>query len=461
MLLTLVLIFVVGYMLIALEHPLKIDKSATALLLGMGLWVLYGIFSPTLIPQLYPEQLAEYAKHHASLAEHPGQLSLSFLLHKVLVLNLGEIAETIFFLIGAMTIVEIIDVHGGFSVITSKITTRRKRLLLVIVCCITFFLSALLDNLTTTIVMLMLLRKIIPDQKERWLFAGMVIIAANTGGAWSPIGDVTTIMLWVKGNVTTGALISHVLLPSIVALAVPLTIVLFKLKGQIEPVEQTAAMNCITTQRERTMFLCLGISGLVFVPIFKSLTHQPPFIGVLLSLSVLWIFTEIFYNRKSLDCTQENRVGTIIKRIDISTLIFFFGILMAVSALQSSGILATAAAWLDENVRNVFAINIILGALSSIVDNVPLVAAAMGMYPVAEATATGYTAYFMVDGIFWEFLSYCAGVGGSILIIGSASGVIAMGIEKIPFGWYLKRFSLLAILGYLAGAGVYILTTII
>lgn len=326
-----------------------------------------------------------------------------------------------------------------------------------IISLVTFLLSAVLDNLTTTIVMVMLLRKLISDQKERWLYAGMVVIAANTGGAWSPIGDVTTIMLWVKGNVTSGALISFVLLPSIVAVLVPLFIVSAKLKGTMDDnITSAIPNNGNVTPNERKLIFYLGVGGLLFVPVFKSITHLPPFVGILLVLGALWVFTEIFYNRKGLTKDEEHRLPSIISRIDMSSILFFLGILMAVAVLQATGILASAASWLDAKVHNVYIINILLGILSSIVDNVPLVAAAMGMYPVEAAGATGYAANFVVDGTFWEFLSYCAGVGGSMLIIGSAAGVIAMGLEKINFGWYLKRFSLLALLGYLAGAGVYI-----
>ena len=455
MTLTLIAIFIIGYLAIALEHTIRIDKSATALMLGMLLWVIYAAFSETLIPLLHPGEFAAYVERSGLGDSTLREQTMSFLLNKQIVFHLGDIAQTLIFLIGAMTIVEIIDVHEGFSVITKKITTRRKRLLLVVICVVTFFLSAILDNLTTTIVMLMLLRKLVADAKDRWLYAGMVIIAANTGGAWSPIGDVTTIMLWVKGNVTTSALISYVLLPSIVALVVPMVIVAFRLKGEVTPPKATEETKSLTTPRERQVILILGVAGLIFVPIFKAITHLPPFVGVLFSLSILWMFTECFYNRAKFKKLKQHRVSSVVKRIDMSTILFFLGILMAVAVLEITGILETGATWLDANLHDVFAINFILGILSSVVDNVPLVAAAMGMYPIEAAGATGYAANFMVDGTFWEFLSYCAGVGGSILIIGSAAGVIAMGIEKIRFGWYCKNFSLLAFAGYLAGAFVY------
>ncbi len=454
MLVTLVILFVVGYMAIALEHPIKVDKTASALLLGMLMWVVYALNAEKIVPIVSGAELQEYIESAKMGGESLAHQCLQYVLNVEIIEHLGDITQTI----GAMTIVELVDVHGGFSVITNKITTRKKRRLLWIICFVTFILSAVLDNLTTTIVMVMLLRKLISDQKERWLYAGMVVIAANTGGAWSPIGDVTTIMLWVKGNVTSGALISFVLLPSIVAVILPLLIVSAKLKGSMSDDIASAIPNDgVVTPRERKLIFYLGVGGLLFVPVFKSITHLPPFVGILLVLGALWVFTELFYNRKGLTKDQEHRLPSIISRIDMSSILFFLGILMAVAVLQATGILASAASWLDAKVHNVYIINILLGILSSIVDNVPLVAAAMGMYPVEAAGATGYAANFVVDGTFWEFLSYCAGVGGSMLIIGSAAGVIAMGLEKISFGWYLKRFTLLALVGYLAGAAVYIL----
>ncbi len=452
MLVTLVILFVVGYMAIALEHPIKVDKTASALLLGMLMWVVYALNAEKIVPIVSGAELQEYIESAKMGGESLAHQCLQYVLNVEIIEHLGDITQTLFFLIGAMTIVELVDVHGGFSVITNKITTRKKRRLLWIICFVTFILSAVLDNLTTTIVMVMLLRKLISDQKERWLYAGMVVIAANTGGAWSPIGDVTTIMLWVKGNVTSGAL------PSIVAVILPLLIVSAKLKGSMSDDIASAIPNDgVVTPRERKLIFYLGVGGLLFVPVFKSITHLPPFVGILLVLGALWVFTELFYNRKGLTKDQEHRLPSIISRIDMSSILFFLGILMAVAVLQATGILASAASWLDAKVHNVYIINILLGILSSIVDNVPLVAAAMGMYPVEAAGATGYAANFVVDGTFWEFLSYCAGVGGSMLIIGSAAGVIAMGLEKISFGWYLKRFTLLALVGYLAGAAVYIL----
>lgn len=459
MIITLVCLFFVGYLMIALEHPIRIDKTATALLLGMLLWILYALGAEYIVPLVEPEHLHAYLSSHPRVAEmSPHMQSLNYILDVKIVEALGDITQTLLFLIGAMTIVELVDVHGGFSVITDHIKTRNKKMLLWVICATTFFFSAVLDNMTTTIVMILLLRKLVEDRTEQWLYAGMIVIAANTGGAWSPIGDVTTIMLWVKGNVTAPAIISYVLLPSLVAMIVPLLCVQSSLKGDLAPVPPVQVDDLGISKRQRMTMFLLGVGGLIFVPIFKSITHLPPFVGMLFVLAVLWIYTEIFYNSKMLkDRVKEHRLPRVIKRIDMPSILFFLGILMAVQVLDASGVLAATADWLDEKVHNVYIINILLGIMSSIFDNVPLVAGVMGMYPVAEPGVTGYMANFVQDGVFWEFMSYCAGVGGSILIIGSAAGVIAMGLEKINFGWYLKRFSIPALLGYLAGAGVYVL----
>ncbi len=444
MIIAIIVVFILGYMAIALEHPLKVDKTASALFLGMLLWTMYavGVLSGDIFPDRNMDLL------NGSIIEH-----------------MGDISEILFFLIGAMTIVELIDVHGGFSVITERITTRKKRKLLWLLCFVTFFMSAVLDNLTTSIVMIMLLRKLISEQKERWIFGSMIVIAANSGGAWSPIGDITTIMLWVRGNVTTEGLLSNILLPSIVSMLVPLAIISTRLdKAVLPPVAISATGNDTVTKSDKNRFFIFGVVSLLLVPVFKSLTHLPPFIGVLFFLSLLWIYTEYYYNNKTVNKEREYRILRVLSRIDIPTILFFLGILMAVAVLQETGILANMALYLDEKVHNVYIINIVLGILSSIVDNVPLVAAAMGMYPLADPAAlsslpaaeAAYAMNFVQDGIFWEFLSYCAGVGGSMLIIGSAAGVVVMGLEKINFIWYLKNISLLALLGYLAGAAFYI-----
>ena len=444
MIIAIIVVFILGYMAIALEHPLKVDKTASALFLGMLLWTMYavGVLSGDVFPDRNMDLL------NGSIIEH-----------------MGDISEILFFLIGAMTIVELIDVHGGFSIITERITTRKKRKLLWLLSFVTFFMSSVLDNLTTSIVMIMLLRKLISEQKERWIFGSMIVIAANSGGAWSPIGDITTIMLWVRGNVTTEGLLSNILLPSIVSMLVPLAIISTRLdKAVLPPVAISATGNDTVTKSDKNRFFIFGVVSLLLVPVFKSLTHLPPFIGVLFFLSLLWIYTEYYYNNKTVNKEREYRILRVLSRIDIPTILFFLGILMAVAVLQETGILANMALYLDEKVHNVYIINIVLGILSSIVDNVPLVAAAMGMYPLADPAAlsslpaaeAAYAMNFVQDGIFWEFLSYCAGVGGSMLIIGSAAGVVVMGLEKINFIWYLKNISLLALLGYLAGAAFYI-----
>lgn len=463
MLTTIIIIFVIGYLCIALEHPLKIDKTATALLLGMLLWILYAFGAETLVPMAAGEHFNKFLAENPELAgESVGHQALQYILNVDVIEHLGDITQTLLFLIGAMTIVELVDVHGGFRIITDRITTRNKRSLLWIIAFCTFFMSAILDNLTTTIVMIMLLRKLVQDQHERWLYAASIVIAANSGGAWSPIGDVTTIMLWVKGNVTAVALIKYVLLPSIVSMVLPIFVVSLKLNGQLAPIAAAPEAVCQFAPRDRNRMFYLGVGGLIFVPIFKSITHLPPFIGMLFVLGALWVFTEIFYNQRMLEKAEEHRIPRVISRIDMPSILFFLGILMAVAVLQSTGVLRMMAVYLDDSIHNVYIIDSVLGVLSSIVDNVPLVAGVMGMYDVVlDPNAVGYAANFVVDGTFWELLSYCAGVGGSILIIGSAAGVIAMGLEKISFGWYLKNFSWLALLGYLAGVGTYIIEKMI
>lgn len=443
MVLLMICLFVLGYVAIATEHQIHVNKAATALILCSLLWTIYIFYAPALNTPVGVQKTTEYVT-------------------KVeLIEGVGEVAEILFFLMGAMTIVELIDVHGGFNIITRRITTKNKKTLLCILTGITFIMSAVLDNLTTTIVIVMLLRKLVQDQKERWYFAAVVVLAANAGGAFSPIGDVTTIMLWVKGNVTTQHLIPELILPSIVAALLPMLIMSRKLKGNLEystevleseSHEPTAAE--MVTNKERNIIFYLGIGALVFVPIFKAITHLPPYLGVALGLGILWVYTELMYHEKGDSIKEEKkaRIQKVVKRIDMTTILFFLGILMAVNALSFAGILRELSVWLDESVGNIYAINIIIGILSSIVDNVPLVAGAMKMYEV-DAT----TAYFAVDGAFWLFLAYCAGVGGSILIVGSAAGVVVMGLEKVSFGWYLKEVSLIALLGYLAGALIFIL----
>ena len=425
MLTLMIVIFVLGYLAIALEHPIKVDKAASALITGVLVWTLFVLSGAD--QHFIEEQLL----HH-----------------------LSEISSILFFLLGAMTIVELVDAHEGFSIITDKITTKNRVKLLWIVSVLTFFFSAALDNLTTTIVMVSLLRKLIDDKYERWFFAGIVVVAANAGGAWSPIGDVTTTMLWIGGQLTTMTIIKTLIVPSIVAMIVPLTVLSFTMKGEIvRPVEVGNEKDSDpTTAFERNLIFFLGVAGLLFVPIFKTLTHLPPFMGMMLSLGVLWLVTEIIHRSKNkADKSQLSVIG-VLRKIDTASVLFFLGILLAVAGLQSAGHLAVMAQNLNEWFGgDIYAINIVIGLLSAIVDNVPLVAGSMGMY---EITSVGN---FAQDGVFWQFLAFCAGTGGSALIIGSAAGVAAMGLEKIDFVWYLKKISILALLGYFAGAGTYIL----
>lgn len=425
----LILIFVVGYTFIALEHPFRIDKAATAIFTGAVCWTVLMIGKHELIDP------AVAGAHGAEMAEYVD----AQLLH-----HIGEIAEILFFLLCAMTIVELIDSHGGFEIITGNLTTTNKRKLLWIISLLTFFLSAVLDNLTTTIVMAALLKKLCQNKEDLWFFGGMVVIAANAGGAWSPIGDVTTIMLWIGGQVTAGQIIGSIFLPSLVCLLLPLAIGSMMQKGSLGGIErdQTELFENRIAHRERNMIFWLGILALLFVPVFKSLTHLPPFVGILLSLGALWIFTEVLHRNKEEDMKKGLTVATVIRRIDTPSVLFFLGILLAVSALQVSGHLTDLAGTINSTFGDIYSINIVIGLLSAIVDNVPLVAGAMGMYPM-----TTYPA----DDLFWHLLAYCAGTGGSALIIGSAAGVAIMGLLKIDFIWYLKKISWLALIGYFAG----------
>ncbi len=438
-----IVVFVIGYACIALEHPLHVNKSATALLLGTLMWVLFILGDPSTMPVFSSFQ--EY------LASHPDSTFASWLTHGYLLEHLGEVAEILFFLLGAMTIVEIVDTHEGFKVITDKITTTKKTSLLWIISVLTFFMSAVLDNLTTSIVMIALLRKLIANKNDRWVFAGIVILAANAGGAWSPIGDVTTIMLWIGGKISAVNIILTTFLPSLVSIFVPVLILSFTMKGNVnKPTSQGEGHHKFEVSKsERNLIFFLGVGALLFVPVFKTITHLPPYLGMLGGLGVLWIFTEILNKRRPTEHSNKLSVTSILQRIDTPSILFFLGILMAVAAMQTCGQLSMLSQSLDsipmEEPNKYYLITVIIGILSSIVDNVPLVAGAMGMYN------------FPMDHYFWEFLAYAAGTGGSILIIGSAAGVAVMGMEKIDFIWYLKKISLLALVGYLAGCGVYIL----
>jgi Na+/H+ antiporter NhaD/arsenite permease-like protein len=413
-------IFVLGYALIALEHPLRINKAASALLTGVLCWTANVLFSPN------RDIVAEDLTHH-----------------------LGNLSGILFFLMGAMTIVELIDAHDGFEVITSRITTTSKRKLLWIICFLTFFLSAALDNLTTAIVMASVVRKLLAEKKDRMFFVGMIVIAANAGGAWSPIGDVTTTMLWIGGQITSGNIIVKLFVPSLICLLVPLGVLSFSLKGKVKrAAHETSAQNGFSTSFERSLVFFGGVVLLTSVPVFKTITHLPPYMGILLALGILWVITELMHKKKDEEEKRYLSVEHALRKIDVPSILFFLGILIAVSALESTHLLGRLAQIVDQRIGNQSLIAICIGLLSAIVDNVPIVAATMGMYDLKA---------FPPDSYLWEFVAYAAGTGGSILIIGSAAGVAVMGIERIDFFWYLKKIGWLAALGYFAGAGAYIL----
>jgi len=416
------ILFILGYAAIAMEHPLGVNKSATAILLAVLCWLLYMISSIT-----------DHESVLHQLSEH-----------------LSEIAEILFFLMGALTIVELIDSHKGFRIVANLIRADSKIKLLWIISAITFFLSAVLNNMTTAIVMVSILKRLIEDKQDRKIMAGMVIIAANAGGAWSPIGDVTTTMLWIGGQVTPLNIMKELFVPSVVSLLVPLLYQSFFMRvSRTEGLEKFSASKrheLPPPESHSSLVLFLGASVLIFVPVFKTITNLPPYMGMLLGLGIVWVVTEFlhspFEERKHL------RVSHVLSRIDLTSLLFFLGILLSVAALESTGILQSVASWLDHAIANKNILVTTLGLLSSVIDNVPLVAATMGMYPLSQ---------FPVDDKIWEMIAYCAGTGGSILIIGSAAGVVVMGMEKIEFFWYLRRISFLALLGYLAGVLVFIL----
>lgn len=431
-----IIVFVLGYTVIALEHVIRMNKATFALLLCGALWTLLSI---------------EYGA---------GAIRGDLIAH------LGDTCEILVYLIGAMTIVDLIERYGGFSFIIRRIKADNKIKLLWIVSFMTFFMSAVLDNMTTAIIMVAFLSKILKEQKERWLFAGIVVIAANSGGAWSPIGDVTTIMLWMNENVTSSALMKNLLLPSLVSVIVPVLLVtpILRKKSNNEAVDAdevpvTTKQSYIAKNKPRLsrfMFYC-GVAGLIFVPIFKTLTGLPPLMGMIISLGLLWGISEIAVRKAKLAEELGASVTQVVRNIDMPTIMFFLGILMAVGALQTAGILTDLANVLDNTIHEPYIISSIIGVCSSVVDNVPLVAACIDMYPIANdallstAADASYMANFVQDGLFWHLLTYCAGVGGSLLIIGSAAGVVTMGMENIPFLWYAKRISLIALMGYLAG----------
>ena len=433
-----VVAFVLGYACIATESLLKVNKAAIALLMFVACWTLY-MFDPM--------------QYLTAIHGYTGDLSgMAAAVTSIIQEHLGDTSTTLFFLMGAMTIVEVVDQNGGFNWVRKVMKTKSKRALLWRIAFLTFILSAILDNLTTSIVMIMILRKLITERNDRLIYASLVIIAANSGGAFSPIGDVTTIMLWNKGLITAVGVISEILVPSLISMVIPAFILQYHLKGELqmpEMKESAEASAGALTERQRKAVFWIGVGGLMFVPVFKSITHLPPFVGILLVLGVLWTTTELFYSHlqhgHDTEGTQK-RVTNLLSRVDMSTILFFLGILMAVSCLAEVGVLTAMGDGLNTIFDgNHYLVTGIIGVLSSIVDNVPLVAGCMGMYPVAAAGDMA------VDGIFWQLLAYCAGVGGSMLIIGSAAGVVVMGLEKITFGWYMKRITWIAFVGYIAG----------
>ena len=426
--LVIIIVFVVGYICIATESLLKINKAAIALLMCVFCWTLLMMAPGSFYPDVAADGLIG---HIGEVIEH----------------HLGDAAGTLFFLMGAMTIVEIVDSNGGFNFVRDALKTRSKRKLMWRVAFMTFFLSAILDNLTTSIVMIMVLRKLVQSRGDRLIYAALIVISANSGGAFSPIGDVTTIMLWIKGVITTQGVLTEIFIPSLVSMVIPAFILQYSLSGKFDKSQNLPAAEVSQfTKVQRDIIFWLGVGGLVFVPIFKTLTHLPPFMGILLVLGILWTVTEIFHHNTSEDDTMAKRVSDLLSRIDLSTIMFFLGILMAVAVLQEIGVLTRLGEGLNEAFNgNHYLVTGIIGVLSSIVDNVPLVAGCMGMYPVQP------TGDMAVDGIFWQLLAYCAGVGGSMLIIGSAAGVVVMGLEKITFGWYMKKITWIAFVGYLAG----------
>lgn len=412
-----VAIFAIGYLAIVLEYPLKLNKAASALLAGGLCWTAY-VMS------------ADQDVVNAELLRH-----------------LADLSQILFFLLGAMTIVELIDAHDGFELITARIRTRSRRRLLLVVAVLSFFLSAVLDNLTTSIVMMSLVRKLVPDDVDRRYFGGAVIIAANSGGAWSPIGDVTTTMLWISHHVTTTRLIETIIVPALVSVAVPVAWLALRMKGELAGMPARGEPAPTTRPWEQSFVFFAGTGALVFVPVFKTVTGLPPFLGILLALGVLWALTEIIHKRKNDEIKNHLSVAGALQRVDSQSILFFLGILLAISALESTGQLHALASAMDRHIGNVNVITMSIGLSSSVVDNVPLVAAAQGMYSLTT---------FPVDHHFWLFLAYCAGTGGSILIIGSAAGIAVMGIQRITFGWYVRHMSPPALLGYLAGAAAYL-----
>lgn len=454
-----VAVFLIGYGSIALESVLKVNKTATALLMCVICWSLYMLGCSDYVAEFHAEDFSRFLS--AFQFGDSDAAARQFVTSGILLEHLGDACEILFFLMGAMTIVEVVDSNGGFVFVRDRLRTSSKRSLLWRIVLITFILSAVLDNLTTSIVMIMVLRKLVQDRNDRMIYASLIILAANSGGAFSPIGDVTTIMLWIKGNITSVGVIKEVLLPALVSIILPTFLLQFKLKGELPKVNDSSDFTTSAlSHAERVCVFIVGVGGLMFVPFFRTLTGLPPFMGILFVLGVLWVMTEIFLRHENeAEGSMSDRVSKILHRIDLSTILFFLGILMAVSALSEIGVLTNFGQWLEHATDgNAYLVTGVIGVVSSIVDNVPLVAGCMGMYDIAPATVAAANPdmlMFVQDGPFWQLLAYCAGVGGSMLIIGSAAGVVVMGLEKISFGWYMRHISLFCFVGYLAGILVY------
>lgn len=459
-------VFIVAILCIAFEDKIKINKAAIAVFSAILLWGMLFVGADEILSLGESTAFSDFKKAVPSISELPlHEQYFSFLSNFAIIEHLGDVATTLFFVIGSMIIVEIVDSHGGFRVITNRIHTRSKRRLLVIISLLTFFLSALLDNLATAIVMIAILKKFIDDKHDMWIFCSMVVIAANAGGSWSPIGDVTTILLWSGGNLTPAHQIGKLFLPALVCMLIPLTIVYFTMFKQTDrwnKHRQVHVENDALPQidkRSRIIILVIGVLSLAFVPVFNELTGLPPFMGVMCGLAVLWMYTDIMYSRiDTIEDKDRLSIANVFHRLDMSTIMFFFGILMSVAALDTAGQLAQTSGWLDEHLHSPLLISFILGLASSFLDNVALVAGTMGMYSIVTDPAAGaYALQFATDGAFWTFLAYCCVTGGSILIIGSATGVSVMGMEKLTFGYYLKKFTPLALAGYICGAAIYLL----
>lgn len=458
------IIFILGILAIALEDKIKINKAAIALFMAISLWMILMFDAYNIFIERSSSIFQEFLMRNPEAVNLPiHQQFVDFITNRAIIYHLGNVSETLFFVMCSMLIVDIVDKHGGFQAMTSSIATPDKRKLLWSISIATFFFSALLDNLAAAIVIMAVLRKLVPDRTDRLKYACMVIIAANAGGSWSPIGDVTTILLWVGKNVTAMHQITHVFIPALVNMLVPLTIAhfwLFKKGSQLRVIseeEKTDEYIPEIPTRSRKIIFWIGVLSLALVPVFQMLTDLPPFLGVLLGLVILWIYTDTMYSKLHMRESQKLRIAQLLPNIDLATIFFFLGILMSVGALETSGQLGIMSDFLDKHMHEPYLISFVIGALSSCVDNVALVAATMGMYPIVQQTAdvTPYAMHFVTDGGFWTFLAYCAVTGGSILIIGSATGVTVMGIEKIDFMYYTKRFSILALIGYCSGAGVF------